>query len=69
MAIRRVPSGNAKTVGAPRWPELQAASRGTGRFRRLAFSMTMEAAQMSPSTVNGSNRAVMPDSPCERTSS
>ena len=29
----------------------------------------MDAAKISPSTVNGSNRAVSPDSPCERTSS
>ncbi len=29
----------------------------------------MDAAQISPSTVNGSSRAVIPDSPCDRTSS
>ena len=29
----------------------------------------MDTAQISPSTVNGSSRAVTPDSPCERTSS
>jgi hypothetical protein len=29
----------------------------------------MDAAQMSPSTVNGISRAVAPDSPCDRTSS
>jgi hypothetical protein len=38
-------------------------------FRRLASSTTMDAAQISPSTVNGSSRAITPDSPCERTSS
>jgi hypothetical protein len=29
----------------------------------------MDAAQISPSTVNGTSRAVTPDSPCDRTSS
>jgi hypothetical protein len=29
----------------------------------------MDAAQVSPSTVKGANRAVAPDSPCDRTSS
>ena len=29
----------------------------------------MDAAQISPSTVNGNSRAVTPDSPCDRTSS
>ena len=28
----------------------------------------MDAAQISPSTANGTSRAVTPDSPCERTS-
>jgi len=40
-----------------------------GRFRRLASNTTMEAAQISPSTVNGSSRATTPDSPYERTNS
>ena len=43
------------TIPAPR---LHAASRGTGRPRRLASSTTMDAAQISPSTVNGTSRAV-----------
>ena len=38
-------------------------------FRRLASSTTMEAAQMRPSTVKGSSRAVGPDSPWARTNS
>ena len=38
-------------------PRLLAASRGTGWFRRVAYSPTMDAAQISASTVNGSNRA------------
>ena len=50
-------------------PRLQAASCSTGWFRQLASSTSMDVAQISPSTVNGSSRAVMPDSPCERTSS
>ncbi|HYZ52344.1 MAG TPA: hypothetical protein VE733_02380 [Streptosporangiaceae bacterium] len=59
----------APTVATTPAPRLQAASRGTGRFRRLASSTTMDAAQISPSTVNGNSRAVSPPSPCERTSS
>jgi transposase InsO family protein len=50
-------------------PKLPAASRGTAWSRRLASSTTIDAAQISPSTVNGSNRAVTPPSPCDRTSS
>jgi len=42
---------------APGWPG------------RLASSTTMDAAQISPSTVNGSSRAVTPVSPWGRTSS
>jgi hypothetical protein len=57
----------APTVATMPVPSLQAASRGTRWRRRLASSTTMEAAQISPSTVNGSSRAVRPDSPCERT--
>lgn len=38
-------------------------------LRRLALRMTIDAAQMRPSTVNGTSLAVAPDSPCERTSS
>jgi hypothetical protein len=59
----------APTVATIPVPRFHAASRGTGWFRRLAFSTTMDAAQISPSTVNGSSRAVTPDSLCERTSS
>ena len=76
-ALTRAPTGPcptpcarlAPTVATIPAPRLQAASRGTGWFRRLASSTTMDAAQISPSTVNGSSRAVTPDSPCERTSS
>ena len=59
----------APTVATMPAPRLQAASRDTGWFRRLASSTAIHAAQISPSTVNGSSRAVTPDSPCERTSS
>ena len=58
----------APTVATIPPPRLQAASRGTGWRRRLASSATMDAAQMSPSTVNGTPRR-HPASPCERTSS
>ena len=77
QALIRAPTGPspmpcarlAPTVATIPAPRLQAASRGTGWSRRLASATTMEAAQISPSTVNGSSRAVTPDSPCERTSS
>ena len=59
----------APTVATMPAPRLQAARRGTGRFRRLASSTTMEAARISPSTVDGSSRATTPDSPYERTNS
>jgi hypothetical protein len=49
----------AATMPAPR---LQAASRGRGWFRRQASGTTMDAVQISPSAVNGSRRAVTPDS-------
>ena len=48
----------APTVATMPAPRLQAARRGTGWFRRLASSTTMDAAQISPSTVNGRSRAV-----------
>ena len=77
QALTRPPTGPwptpcarlAPTVATIPAPRLQAASRGTGWPRRLESSITMDAAQISPFTVNGSNRAVRPNSPCERTSS
>jgi hypothetical protein len=50
-------------------PRLHLAKVGTGWCRRLASRITIEAAQMSPSTVIGTSRAVGPDSPCETTNS
>jgi len=47
----------------------QRAKGGRGRLRLLASRISMLAAQMSPSTVKGTRRAVAPVSPCERTSS
>ena len=47
----------------------QAASGGTRWPRWLASGTTMDAAQIRPSTVNGTSRAVRPASPCEVTSS
>ena len=43
-------------------PKLHAASRGTGRFRRLASSTTIDAAQIRPSPIGqglGPNRALL----------
>ena len=48
---------------------LHLARGGTGWCRRLASSTTMDAAQISPSTVNGSRRAVRPVSPWDVTNS
>ena len=46
-----------------------ASSRTSTLERRLASSTAMDAAQSSPSTVNGNSRAAAPDSPCECTNS
>jgi Aldehyde dehydrogenase family len=59
-ALTRVPTGPCPTpcarlapiVATMPAPRLQAASRGTGRPRRLASSTTMDAAQISPSAVD-----------------
>ena len=58
-----------RQVGANRSHNPSAQAPRRQPWYRLASSTTMDAAQISPSTVNGTSRAVTPDSPCERTSS
>src|SRR6266545_2872517 len=59
----------ALMVAAMPTPRLHLANAGTGWVRRVASRMAIEAAQIRPSTVNGTRRAVVPDSPCARTNS
>ena len=62
-----------RQVGTDRGHDARAEAPGGqpryGLVPATASSTTIDAAQISPSTVNGSSRAVTPASPCERTSS
>jgi hypothetical protein len=55
-----------RVAAIPR-PSSQRAREGTGTRCRAAYSTTIELAYTRPSIVAGSSRAVIPLSPCART--
>src|ERR1017187_5380578 len=64
-AVRQVGADGGRDAGA----EAPAREVWHGRWRRFASRMSMLAARMRPSTVNGTSRAVTPVSPWVLTSS